>query len=181
MNKTGAKLAGSTHSGRYTPWNGSLSRPILRTYSAEVTSPGEQSPASSQCTLSQALAYCTTRRHRKSRSFLPIFQSFFMVLGRFSGSPLCNMLNSPIQAFYSHLHLRQTPAHSAMPPHPAKPALRTWAGAKYQSSLPVPAERLLSRFVFSTPRPSKPYAWRACHSRRTRRPAFPAGRGCTGR
>ena len=33
----------------------------------------------------------------------------------------------------------------------------------------------------NTPRPSRPCAWRACRSRRTRRSASPAGKGCTGR
>ncbi len=144
MNKTGAKLAGSTHPGRYTPWNEPLSRPILRTYSAEVTSPGEQSPASSQCAPFKALDYCTTLPHRKSRSFLPVFQSFFTVLGLFTESSMCNMPNA-----------------SRQPPR------RRRGGCPHA--------------VFNTPRPSKPYAWRACRSRRTRRPAAPAGRGCTGR
>ena len=97
MNKTGAKLAGSTHPGRYTPWNEPLSRPILRTYSAEVTSPGEQSPASSQCAPFKALDYCTTLPHRKSRSFLPVFQSFFTVLALFTESCMCNMPNASRQ------------------------------------------------------------------------------------
>ena len=90
MNKTGAKLAGSTHPGRYTPWHEPLSRPILRTYSAEVTSPGEQSPASSQCALSQALDYCTTGVPWKSSTFLPLLQSFFTVLGLWAKGHLCN-------------------------------------------------------------------------------------------
>ncbi len=144
MNKTGAKQAGSTHPGRYTPWNEPLSRPILRTYSAEVTSPGEQSPASSQCALLQALDYCTTYLCRKSRSFLPISQSFFTVLGLFTKSCMCNM-----------------PNRAKQPPHRRR--------------------RGCFRTVFSRPRPNKPCAWRACRSRRTHRPVFPAPRECTGR
>ncbi len=145
MNKTGAKQAGSTHPGRYMPWNEPLSRPILRTYSAEVTSPGEQSPASSQCALLQALDYCTTYSHGKSRRFLPISQSFFTVLGHLS------------RKAYVQLHQQRK-----------------------RASPPIP-ERPVSHCLFSTLRPNKPYAWQACRSRRTRRPASPARRGCTGR
>ena len=46
---------------------------------------------------------------------------------------------------------------------------------------PAGAGRRADGGRFNTPRPSKPYAWRACRSRRTHRPNAPAQRGCTGR
>ena len=55
----------------------SLSRPILRTYSAEVTSSNEQSPASSHSAPTQALDYCTTDRRVKSRKISRDLSSFF--------------------------------------------------------------------------------------------------------
>lgn len=141
MNKTGAKQAGSTHPGRYTPWNEPLSRPIIRTYSAEVTSPGEQSPASSQCAFAGAqLLY--NRTAQEVKDFFACFQKFFHGFQAFGG-------RASVQ-----LHEESAPGSSG--------------GAPFRRGV-------------SMPRPSRPCAWPACRSRRTPRPAAPAGRGCTGR
>ena len=90
MNKTGAKRAGSTHPGRYTPWHEPLSRPIIRTYSAEVTSliasnlPHHRSaPFGRRLTIVQ-------QGYIKSQGLFSGFPKFFHGFGAFCG-------NRPVQ------------------------------------------------------------------------------------
>lgn len=182
MNKTGAKLAGSTHPGRYTPWNGSLSRPILRTYSAEVTSPGEQSPASSQCALYKRL---TIVQHHYTHC-QGVFCLFCKVFSRFSGisqEAPCATCRTPQRRLPPpHFRPRRTP----VPPlcllsRPAPLRLAQPCPNVKSKQPPRAGGEAASHSIFNTPRPSTPCAWRACRSRRTRRPNAPAQRGCTGR
>ena len=106
----------------------------------------------------QALDYCTTGAHRKSSTFLPGRQSFFTVFALLAKSRLCNIAKR--RPAWAGRRLKPFGAH-----------------ARFRRAL---APFKIFPLSFNKPRPSRPCAWRSCHSRHTRRPNAPAGRGCTG-
>lgn len=173
MNKTGAKRAGSTHPGRYTPWHESLSRPIIRTYSAEVTSLiASNLPHHRSAPFDRRLTIVQQEPPGSQALFCPHPKVFSRFSGFYHETVCATLPNAKRRTPYRGSPFCRGGACPARGTEGTSERREGQAPYRYKFTYPVRV---------NTPRPSKPSSWRACRSRRTRRPASPAGRGCTGR